>query len=481
MADLIDARGFDLVPNIGRLQQQFAQTEALKQQTETQKQQTAQSAELQPLRVEQAQQNLDVGQQGITDSAAQMEQLQQQKQFMETELVPLLQSETVMTQLGTIDDVGQKRQFLRLEASKAAKAGNPVLAQNFNELSQESDEDLRLASTNFKDARRGAIEQGVLMGIPGASKLLPTAGASSKFQKGASFVTEEDGKDFIVSEVFNKRTGSTTLAKTPLTGKLQSRIGETAEQRQIREIETSRLKGLDKVEADISTATGKELATSAARFAVATIDEGRAAAKGIPILRRSLDLLDRVETGGVAARAILAGQNFLGITGADKSELNFLLGKNVLSQLKSIFGGAFSEKEGERLERIEAGFGKSPEGNRRVLSQMLKLAESSAQRAIKELIALGGTRNLRNAATIQETLEFVLGAEEAPTVEEAVQGRPTSIGEQFRQETETSALERKSLLPKTRGGRQQQTTETQEATRQDTLKELQRLRKAQGG
>ena len=129
-------------------------------------------------------------------------------------------------------------------------------------------------------------------------------------------------------------------------------------------------------------------------------------------------------------------------------------------------------------KKIEAGFGKSNEGNRRVLSQTLKLAESSAQRAIKELIALGGPRNLRNAAIIQEQLEFVLGPEESPTAEEAAQGRPTSIGEQFRQETETSALDRSRGLPKTRGGVAQG---AKEDTRQDTLKELQRLRKAQGG
>jgi len=79
--------------------------------------------------------------------------------------------------------------------------------------------------------------------------------------------------------------------------------------------------------------------------------------------------LDRVETGGAAESAILSGQNFLGVVGADKGELSFLLGKNVLAQLRTIFGAAFTEKEGQRLEQIEAGFKKSVPVNRRLLNQ----------------------------------------------------------------------------------------------------------------
>lgn len=109
------------------------------------------------------------------------------------------------------------------------------------------------------------------------------------------------------------------------------------------------------------------------------VDRGVTAAEGIPNVRRALSLMDDIQTGGIDKVAIRARQLF-GIEGADEGELSYNMGKAVLSQLKDTFGAAFTLKEGERLEKLEAGLGRSPETNRRILAQALQVMESKAKR-----------------------------------------------------------------------------------------------------
>jgi len=109
------------------------------------------------------------------------------------------------------------------------------------------------------------------------------------------------------------------------------------------------------------------------------VDRGVTAAEGIPNVRRALSLMDDIQTGGIDKVAIRARQIF-GIEGADEGELSYNMGKAVLSQLKDTFGAAFTLKEGERLEQLEAGLGRSPETNRRILAQALQVMESKAKR-----------------------------------------------------------------------------------------------------
>lgn len=111
------------------------------------------------------------------------------------------------------------------------------------------------------------------------------------------------------------------------------------------------------------------------------IDAGISAADSLPVINRALELLDSVKTGGIDA-AKLAATNFLGVTGADESELSNNLGKAVLSQLRATFGAQFTEREGARLDALEANFGKSTEGNKRILQQVKKLVERAARRGI---------------------------------------------------------------------------------------------------
>jgi hypothetical protein len=117
------------------------------------------------------------------------------------------------------------------------------------------------------------------------------------------------------------------------------------------------------------------------------VNSGVGAADGVKNIRRSLELLKTVKTGGFDKAALAAKQMF-GIESADEGELSNNLGTNVLSQLKTIFGSAFTEKEGLRLERLEAGIGKSPAANKRILEKALEMTTRAAKRggrAAKEL------------------------------------------------------------------------------------------------
>ena len=159
-------------------------------------------------------------------------------------------------------------------------------------------------------------------------------------------------------------------------------------------------------------AGGRTEATETEKRNSALVKRGVAAAESTAIVRRALTLLDNVKTGGVNAIGLAARQR-LGIEGANEGELSNSLGKSVLSQLRETFGAAFTESEGKRLERIEAGFGKSPETNRRLLTQALRIAENTANRAIK--VASDG-----EAVDIEELLKFSLEIDDAAT------GQPTS-------------------------------------------------------
>lgn len=112
------------------------------------------------------------------------------------------------------------------------------------------------------------------------------------------------------------------------------------------------------------------------------IDSGVDAADSYGNLKRSVELLKSVPTGGFDAAALRAKQMF-GIESADEAELSAKMGKSVMAQLKPLFGAAFTEGEGNRLVAIEAGFGKSTEGNIRLINETLKITERAMRRGLR--------------------------------------------------------------------------------------------------
>ena len=134
------------------------------------------------------------------------------------------------------------------------------------------------------------------------------------------------------------------------------------------------------------------------------IDSGVEAANGAANVRRALSVLDEVETGGFDNLALKA-KKFFGVEGADEGELSNLMGKAVLSQLKPIFGAAFTVAEGDRLNALEAGFGKSTANNKRLLENSLKIINRAARRGIA---AAEDQKDEFTANEIREALAFTL-------------------------------------------------------------------------
>ena len=118
------------------------------------------------------------------------------------------------------------------------------------------------------------------------------------------------------------------------------------------------------------------------------IDKGYSAAETTPILRRSLELMKGIKTGGFAGVKLKAKQYF-GVQGADEAELSTNLARAAIAKLRQNLGAQFTERENKMLQRIEAGIGKSTQGNIRILEQSLTVANNSAKRAIRRARARG--------------------------------------------------------------------------------------------
>lgn len=160
---------------------------------------------------------------------------------------------------------------------------------------------------------------------------------------------------------------------------------------------------LEQIKSDIKTEGAKELADIAVGKATKEtrrkasivrqqgyIDSGVVAADTLGNINRSLELLNSVKTGGVNS-ALLSAKRLFGIESADEAELSNSLGIQVLQQLKPLFGSAFTEAEGSRLEKLSAGYGKSVAGNRRILREIQKVTRNAAKRGMRAARAQGDT------------------------------------------------------------------------------------------
>ncbi len=134
------------------------------------------------------------------------------------------------------------------------------------------------------------------------------------------------------------------------------------------------------------------------------IDAGVSASYQLPTLKRTIDLLNEIETGGFDNVALRIKQTF-GVEGANEGELSANLGKAVLSQLRDTFGAAFTQAEGDRLNRIEANYGKNAETNKRLLKNTLALAERKVESALKRAKSRGDDETV---AELEDNMSYLL-------------------------------------------------------------------------
>lgn len=242
---------------------------------------------------------------------------------------------------------------------------------------------------------------------------------------GTPFPMVENGQNFLALQVQNP-DGSIGVVKTPVSGEFADRQGRTRADRVSEAAATAEVKQQAQTggfgdRRQIETETAADIAGETRRGGdiearrTDDINIGRDAAKGIPTLRRGLELMQFVKTGGFQAAKIRAKQ-FFGVEGADEGELAGNLGKAVLSQLRATFGAQFTQQEGARLEGIEARLGASTDTNIRLLNNALDIATDAAERGIEAATA---ARDFRTAQAIQDQMNLVLGeGSQQPTREQ---------------------------------------------------------------
>lgn len=208
-------------------------------------------------------------------------------------------------------------------------------------------------------------------------------------------VRKPDGSLVRSTGVLNNHTGGMTNNETPVSdGELVSVYNETAMEDRNRDVEA----------AGRTTEVTSRKKTQEDRINK-SIQAGIVAADATATLRKSINLLDSVKTGGINNLSLWAKQK-LGVESADEGELSNLLGKAVVSQLRDTFGAAFTAREGDLLKSIEAGFGKSPEANKVLLNNALKISERSAKRGLR---AAESIDDFLSIDEISNSLEFSLG------------------------------------------------------------------------
>ena len=310
-------------------------------------------------------------------------------------------------------DFASKQRALTSLAEGAASRGEPL--DRFIQLQNLSEPELDLELQKMK-----------VMGTDIKTLVKASQPTAGDFAKAPGVITRrEDGSVSFEIPVLNKETGEFENKVVPISGEVVSRLGETGAEQSFRLAGQAGQAAVNTLAAELETAPkikgAEKRAAEKEQRTQGQIDRGIEAADTIPILSRSLELLDFVKTGGIDAASLRAKQ-FFGVEGADEAELSANLGKSVLSQLRETFGAAFTENEGNRLAKIEAGFGKSVAGNIRLLENAQKIAQRAADRGARAATRAGDT-DAFNEIIDASTFKFGLPDQPGPTLTP-----PTQVG-----------------------------------------------------
>jgi hypothetical protein len=290
-------------------------------------------------------------------------------------------------------------------AMKAGAAHKGVLTAEGQTDQQATDEFIQLAQTNPEEAKKYAEFHLAAPRYLKYKKAIAEAkgeGEDTKLQKvGSLLVKSPDGDLSIVTGSWNPKTGKmdTSLGTIPKGYVVLSKMGETADEQQTREIKTT--EGKESVKQAVRLETEPQIAGAKAsaelrsklfydpKITAANLNEkefsetittGTSAADNVAQVDRALDLLQQVKTGGWNNVSYKTRQAF-GLENANEAELNQLMGKAVISQLKPIFGAQFTVAEGQELKKLEQSFGRNTDSNIRLLRNLKKGYEKSALRA----------------------------------------------------------------------------------------------------
>lgn len=138
-------------------------------------------------------------------------------------------------------------------------------------------------------------------------------------------------------------------------------------------------RGLNAIISD--RAKGTTLAKGEADRLSDYISNGLKAVEQVPTINRGLELLNKINTGGLTAASKVV-TDFFGVTGGDIGELNNILGQRVVDGLQQ-FSGAISEGEREFIRRIETDIARGKASNIAILKRGLDILKRKINRARK--------------------------------------------------------------------------------------------------
>jgi len=354
------------------------------------------------------------GLQGLGGALLQANQLRKQRQMMEKR-----QSEE--KEIGTIFELLQSPEKTQeiITTTEGPEAGRILDIYNRDPEAFKKTLEQRLA---FMAPKRYESYRKTMKDVSKAKE--------AKMQKTGAFLVRdpETNQVGITTGVFDPNKGTLTTETAELPGyQVVSKLGETAREQTERRVGETERK---------ATVKGQESRANE------LITRGINAAESTAILRRGIDLLDDVKTGGFTNVVRLRAKQFFGVEGADEGELSANLGKAVLSQLRETFGAAFTENEGKRLERIEANFGKSPGTNKRLLNQALRISERTAKRAMEAARKRGDQETVDD---INDLLTFDLG------LQEGAEPEPDTTATDYTQMSTDELMRRRNELLGQRG------------------------------
>jgi hypothetical protein len=267
-----------------------------------------------------------------------------------------------------IADLTKLARVQQVQGNTAAAAQTAAQVQQLREQEQQKTQGAAFSSyvgATFKNPELTKLAaEGVLTPNNLDSFIQDTSNAT--MLKGSTF-TVRDSKEnsFTMIPTLNNKTGELENMYSPIGDAPDKPVGKTiitgGEFAQTADEDTQR-----RIEQ-------KGLETQEAKFQELKV----AATDAIPTLNASKDNLDRattllndVSTGGPVNLAGTGLENFFGVKGADKAELEIILGQEMFKSLKPLFGGVISEGERQAIVDIYANLKKGNVANRGILKRL---------------------------------------------------------------------------------------------------------------
>mgnify|MGYP000169623720 FL=1 len=269
----------------------------------------------------------------------------------------------------------------------------------------------------------------------------PKQQTASSRPVGNETIVDRNGTAYAQTRVFDPRTNKVSLLETALgpTSSIANRMGQTAEDEYTRALRLKREQEAIAAQNALLVASGqaniklgtegkmvpiledqeksKKLGAGMAASTLDIIDLGEKAAPIAPRIERGIELLNKVDTGGFDAQ-MKAIADYTGADTADASELQSIFSEQLLSQMQSMKGlGAMSEGDRKAIESGIALWGKSAEGNKRILKNYLSVLKRQKNNALQEIDRQGRDK-------FQGAYERIKGSTQEPTTSPAAAPKP---------------------------------------------------------